>query len=80
MVVKHIQRVLAEKSNKHQEELQRLGKQVMDEPISPNALLLKETPQIVGMNTIILNPETTEVDFIFYFDRMATVLVEKWVF
>jgi uridine kinase len=80
MVVKHIQRVLAEKSNKHQQELQRLGKQVMDEPISPNALLLKETPQIVGMNTIILNPETTEVDFIFYFDRMATLLVEKWVF
>lgn len=79
MVVKHIQRVLAEKSNKHQQELQRLGKQVMDEPISPNALLLKETPQIIGMNTIILNPETTEVDFIFYFDRMATVLVEKWV-
>lgn len=80
MVVKHIQRVLAEKSSKHQQELQRLGKQVMDEPISQNALLLKETPQIVGMNTIILNPETTEVDFIFYFDRMATVLVEKWVF
>jgi len=80
MVVKHIQRVLAEKSNRHQEELQRLGKQVIDEPISPNALLLKETPQIVGLNTILLNPETTEVDFIFYFDRMATVLVEKWVF
>lgn len=77
MVVKHIQRVLAEKSQKHQYELQRLGKQVMDEPLSSNVQLLKETTQIVGMNTIILNPKTDEVDFIFYFDRMSTVLVEK---
>ena len=77
MVVKHIQRVLAEKSQKHQHELQRLGKQVMDEPLSSNVQLLKETTQIVGMNTILLNPKTDEVDFIFYFDRMSTVLVEK---
>ncbi|MCJ1438036.1 Uridine kinase [Xylographa pallens] len=77
MVVKHIQRVLAEKSRKHQKELQILGKQVEDKPLSPNVLLLKETRQIVGMNTIIENPRTREVDFIFYFDRLATLLVER---
>ena len=79
MVVKHIQRVLAEKSRKHQKELQSLGKQVEDEPLSPNVLLLKETRQVVGMNTIIENPRTREVDFIFYFDRLATLLVERYV-
>ena len=78
MVVKHIQRTLKEKSRRHQEELKRLGKQVEDEPLSANVLLLKETPQILGMNTIIQNPTTNDVDFIFYFDRMATLLIERW--
>lgn len=77
MVVKHVQRVLQEKSKKHQEDLQRLGKQVADEPLSSNVLLLKQTKQIVGMSTIIQNPMTDEVDFIFYFDRLSTLLVEK---
>lgn len=77
MVVKHLQRALQEKSNKHQEHLQRLGKQVEDEPLSSNVLLLKQTKQIVGMSTIIQNPMTDEVDFLFYFDRLSTLLVEK---
>ena len=78
MVVKHIQRTLVEKSKKHRNELQRLGEQVEDKPLSPNVLLLKQTRQIVGMNTIIQNPMTDEVDFIFYFDRLATLLVERY--
>lgn len=77
MVVKHIQRTLVEKSKKHQKELQRLGKQVEDEPLSPNVLLLAQTKQIVGMSTIIQNPTTDQVDFVFYFDRLSTLLVER---
>ncbi len=77
MVVEHVQRKLKEKSRKHQDELERLGKQVEDEPLSDNVLLLPQTRQIVGMSTIIQNPMTQEVDFIFYFDRMSTILVER---
>ncbi|MCJ1339849.1 Uridine kinase [Bachmanniomyces sp. S44760] len=77
MVVKKIQATLIEKSTKHRLELQRLGKQVEDEPLSANVLLLKQTNQLVAMNTIIQNPLTEEVDFIFYFDRLATLLVER---
>lgn len=77
MVVKHVQRVLLEKSKKHQEDLQRLGKQVEDEPLSSNVSLLEQTKQIVGMSTIIQNPMTDEVDFLFYFDRLSTLLIEK---
>ena len=77
MVVKHIQRTLVEKSKKHQKDLQRLGKQVEDEPLSPNVLLLAQTKQIVGMSTIIQNPNTDQVDFVFYFDRLSTHLVER---
>ena len=77
IVVGHVKRTLKEKSRKHQEELQRLGKQVEDEPLSENVLLLEQTREIVGMNTIIQNPITTEVDFIFYFDRLSSLLVER---
>lgn len=77
MVVKHVQRVLQEKSKKHQEDLQKLGKQVEDEPLSSNVLLLEQTKQIVGMSTIIQDPLTDEVEFLFYFDRLSTLLVEK---
>ena len=77
MVVGHIQRTLVGKSKKHQAELQRLGKQVEDEPLSSNVLLQEQTRQVRAMNTIIQNPLTDEVDFIFYFDRLATLLVER---
>ena len=72
-----MQQVLLEKSKKHQSDLERLGKQVGDEPLSPNVLLLKPTKQIVGMATILQNPKTNDVDFIFYLDRLSTVLIEK---
>ncbi|MCJ1374642.1 Uridine kinase [Loxospora ochrophaea] len=77
MVVKHIQRSLAEKSEKHRKELRDLGEQVEDEPLSRNVLLLEETRQLAGMNTIIQDPATEHVDFVFYFDRMSTLLVER---
>ncbi len=80
MVAKHIQRILTEKSIVHQAELRRLGKDAQDEPLSPNVLLLEQTRQIVAMNTLLQNPSTDEVDFIFYFDRLSTLLVEKYVF
>lgn len=77
MVVGHVKRTLKEKSRKHQAELQRLGKQVEDEPLSENVLLLEQTREIVAMNTLIQDPATAEVDFIFYFDRLSSLLVER---
>ena len=77
MVVEHVRRTLKEKSRKHQEALERLGQQAQDEPLSANVLLLPQTRQIVGMNTIMQNPMTKEVDFIFYFDRLSSLLVER---
>jgi uridine kinase len=69
--------MLKEKSRQHQEALQKLGEEVEDEPISGNVMILAESQQIKGMNTIIQNPDTNDVDFIFYFDRMSTLLVER---
>lgn len=77
MIVKHVQRILNERSNKHRDDLHKLGREVEDDPLSKNVLLLDQTTQIIGMSTIIQNPATNEVDFIFYFDRLATLLVER---
>ena len=77
MIIKDIQRTLLEKSKRHQDDLARLGKQVQDEPLSGNVLLLSQTPQIRAMDTILRNPDTTDVDFIFYFDRLAALLIER---
>lgn len=77
MMVKHIQQTLEEKSRKHQEDLERLGKQVEDEPVASSVHVLQPTRQIKAMDTILQNPNTTPVDFNFYFDRLAALLVER---
>ncbi|KAI4242136.1 MAG: hypothetical protein L6R40_004179 [Gallowayella cf. fulva] len=77
MVVKHVQLLLVKKSRNHQADLKRLGQQVEDEPLSPNVLLLTQTEQITAITTILQNPATDDVDFIFYFDRLTTLLVER---
>ncbi|KAL8988128.1 MAG: hypothetical protein Q9177_002750 [Variospora cf. flavescens] len=77
MVVKHIQLLLVKKSRKHQEDLKRLGQQVEDEPLGSNVLLLKQMNQVIAMSTILQNPATDDLDFIFYFDRLTTLLVER---
>lgn len=77
MVVKHIQRLLREKSEKHQDDLKELEQRVEDEPLSPNIVPLEQTQQVVGMTTLIEDPMTNEIDFVFYFNRLATLLVER---
>ena len=77
MVVTQIQRMLRDKSERHSAELERLGKQVEEEPLSPHVLLLDQKPQVQGMATILRNPRTEQVDIVFYMDRLAALLVEK---
>ena len=78
MIVEDIQRKLFEKSKRHQADLARLGKQAQDEALSPNVLLLSQSNQIKAMDTILRNPTTSDVDFLFYFDRLATLIVERY--
>jgi uridine kinase len=78
MVVKHIQRKLQDKSEKHSEELRRLGLIATKVELPSNVHVLPSTPQLVGMNTILQTPETEQEDFIFYFDRLASILIERY--
>ncbi|KAI9745601.1 MAG: Uridine kinase [Claussenomyces sp. TS43310] len=76
MVTQYIERKLVEKSATHRADLRKLGKACEDEPLSQNVHLLQQTNQLKGMNTIIQSSDTTAEDFIFYFDRLAALLVE----
>lgn len=76
MVIQYIENTLVVKSKSHRAALRKLGSQSEDLPMSTNVTLLEETPQLKGMNTIIQDIDTEAEDFIFYFDRLATLLVE----
>jgi uridine kinase len=78
MVVKHIQLKLQEKSEEHTEALRNLGLIAAKVELPENVHVLPATPQFQGMNTILQNPKTEEVDFVFYFDRLASILIEKY--
>lgn len=77
MVTQYIERKLVEKSVTHRAELKKLGTDFEDEPLSERVTLLEQTPQLRGMNTIIQDRTTTAEEFIFYFDRLAALMVEQ---
>ncbi|KNG47084.1 uridine-cytidine kinase 2 [Stemphylium lycopersici] len=79
MVSNQVRQTLQSKSVQHQTELRRLGKIAEDSPLSENAIVLKQTNQVKGMHTLLLNPSTSREDFVFYFDRMVALLVETAV-
>jgi uridine kinase len=77
MIVNQIRQTLKEKSIRHNAELERLGQQLEDFTLSENAMILDGRPQIAGISTILRNPITSQLDFIFYFDRLTALLAEK---
>lgn len=77
MVSDRIRSTLHLKSDLHQRELSQLGKVCGDAAVSENIILLPHTNQVRSINTLLMDPATSREDFIFYFDRLAVMLVEK---
>ncbi|KFH42094.1 Uridine-cytidine kinase-like-like protein [Hapsidospora chrysogenum ATCC 11550] len=77
MMVHFIERKLFEKSRHHREALSRLGAACKEEPLSNRVVVLDDTPQLKFMNTILQDIDTNAEDFIFYFDRLASLIVEQ---
>lgn len=78
MVVRHIQRALQKKSEEHIVALRELNLgHEAEEPLSPNIKVLKDSNQLKGMHTILHDRDTSREDFVFYFDRISTLLVER---
>lgn len=77
MISDRVHKTLDEKSSLHQAELRRLGKVAEDTPLSPNVIILEHSKQVRGINTKLMEPGLDREDFVFYFDRLAVMLVEK---
>ena len=77
MVSDRIHKTLQHKSKLHQLELRRLGKVSEDAPLSDHVNILQHTNQVRGINTLLMDPELEREEFIFYFDRLAAMLIEK---
>lgn len=77
MISDRIHKTLKEKSDAHALDLQYLGKVSEDAPLSANVSIMQHTNQVRGINTLIMNPKLDREDFIFYFDRLTAMLIEK---
>lgn len=77
MVVQFIEQKLLEKSRHHRAALTQLEIEAQSQPLSKKVVILDPTPQLKAMNTIIHDIDTSSEDFIFYFDRLAGLLIEQ---
>lgn len=77
MMVQFIEKKLFEKSTHHREALSRLENGCGEMPLSNKVVFLKDTPQLKFMSTILHDIDTSAEDFIFYFDRLATLIIEE---
>lgn len=77
MVSDRIHKTLQQKSRAHQAELRRLGQVSEDAPLSEHVNFVKDTSQVRGINTLLMDQELDREEFIFYFDRLAVVLIEQ---
>ncbi|KAK9455674.1 uridine kinase family-domain-containing protein [Dipodascopsis uninucleata] len=88
MVLRYVQRTLVAKSQAHVKHLDKFksinesesGESDGDDDDShtlDNVLVLDQTPQIKAIHTILFDRTTSKEDFIFYFERVATILIEN---
>ncbi|GJC78971.1 uridine-cytidine kinase-like 1 [Colletotrichum liriopes] len=76
-LIHYIERKLIEKSTHHRAALTQLELAAASDPLSDRVVILDQTPQLRGMCTIIQDIDTSAEDFIFYFDRLACLLIEQ---
>lgn len=77
MMVHFVEKKLFEKSRHHREALSRLEIAAKETPLSDRVVVLDDTPQLRFMNTILQDIDTGAEDFIFYFDRLASLVLEQ---
>ncbi|ODV89342.1 hypothetical protein CANCADRAFT_138604 [Tortispora caseinolytica NRRL Y-17796] len=75
MLIALIRQALKQKAAQQKEQLESLStdKTVFNRD---NLLIVPQTPQFEGLSTIIMDRTTSMEDFIFYFERIATILIE----
>jgi uridine kinase len=77
MLASHIQRQLALQSTQHIKDFLALAGEKENSGLPSTLIVLDQTPQVRGIQTILSNHLTSTHDFIFYFDRVASMLVNR---
>lgn len=74
LIIRHLLNQLEKKSRLHLKHLAKLGKTL--KPLDQSRIIkLPSGRQLKAINTILLNKNTKRDEFIFYFDRLATMLL-----
>ncbi|KAK6459919.1 uridine kinase [Scheffersomyces coipomensis] len=76
LMIKHIEKQLILKSSQHLKYLQTLDIKIRDLN-EYNVKILPINNQTKGINSILFNEDTERSDFIFYFDRISTIIIEE---
>lgn len=76
LMIQHIQKQLYLKSIAHVAHLRSLGTILLDVDKCNNIQFLSISNQTLGINSILFNKYTSRNDFIFYFDRISSLLIE----
>ncbi|KAL3235688.1 uridine kinase URK1 [Nakaseomyces bracarensis] len=76
LLINHIESKLEVKSEEHINELVRLGHSDL-KPLKEyaNLNILPQTNQVKAIHTILIDRSVDRADFVFYFDRIATILI-----
>ncbi|KAL1922355.1 uncharacterized protein VTP21DRAFT_9894 [Calcarisporiella thermophila] len=74
LITKHIQRALHERNLTFRWDL---VKTPCDKPVPDGAVVLEPTNQVRGMHTILRDRRTPRDEFIFYSERLSTLVVER---
>lgn len=78
LMIGHIKKQLGMKSLSHIKHLKELGTNMkFDLEKFPNISVLPNNNQTKGINSILFDESTKRSDFIFYFDRMANLIIES---
>ncbi|SCU83024.1 LAMI_0C01728g1_1 [Lachancea mirantina] len=78
-LINHIKSKLQLKSRRHLKEIAKLGHSDNVTPLSQcsNITQLEPTNQVVALKTMLLDKYVDRDDFVFYFDRIATILISR---
>ena len=75
-LIEHLKRQLHKKSIQHVQHLKSLGRQI--KPVNWSQVhILENTNQLKAIKTIILDKQSSIDDFIFYFNRIASILISE---
>lgn len=79
MIVNHIQDALTTKSLEHRAHLEQLRESCIDKELPLTIKILEQTNQVRGIHTIVRDRQTSREDYIFYLERLTSIIIETAV-